>query len=194
MTSVTQAKAVQILHNSGFSFFTLKTFSDLFGIPQNRRLYQLLESLISHTILQKLEKNKYYLIDAPQNPFSLANFIYSPSYISFESALNFHGILSQFPYLITSVTTKRNTIKDINTQSFSFDHVSPKLFIGFTQIDGNLVAEPEKALLDQAYFFLKGLKSLSIDEYDLSKLSKSQFIKYSTLFPKSVYTLLKPHI
>ncbi|MFW5702849.1 MAG: type IV toxin-antitoxin system AbiEi family antitoxin domain-containing protein, partial [Candidatus Dojkabacteria bacterium] len=58
-------------------------------------------------VLIQLEKGKYQIAGRSPSDFAIAQFLYSPSYISFETALNYHGILPQFPHEITSATMRR---------------------------------------------------------------------------------------
>ena len=134
--------------------------------------------------MTRLEKNSYILTNPAPTRFAIANFLFTPSYISLETALNYHGILSQFPYEITSVTPKKSTIKQVDSQAFSYAHLQPKLFWGYEKNDGQLIALPEKALLDQLYLTSKGLRVVQLDEYDLSRLDKSRFYAFAKLFPQ----------
>ncbi|MCD6270372.1 hypothetical protein J7J23_01175, partial [bacterium] len=97
-----------------------------------------------------------------KDPFLLANFIYSPSYISLESALNYYSIIPDIPFTITSVTiNKTKKFKTKNYGVFYYSHLKPDLFFGFKSIlvekkYSYIIALPEKALFD--YLYLKGRK------------------------------------
>jgi len=45
-------------------------------------------------------------------------------------------------------------------------------FFGFVKKDNFLIAQPEKALLDELYFISKGLISISLNELNLSLINK----------------------
>lgn len=76
----------------------------------------------------RIEKNKYILSDKKINDFELANFLQIPSYISFETALNYHGLLSQFPYEITSATCKKTNKKEFQDKIYSYVHIDRSLY------------------------------------------------------------------
>ncbi len=187
------------VYDSGFSFFTLKTLRDILEISKESTLFSIVKKLIKAGVLLKIEKDKYLLKRREANDFALANFIYQPSYISFESALNFYGILSQFPYEISSVTARKSVKKVFQDKIFVYSHIKKELFWGYEKKENFLIALPEKALLDQVYLMSKGCKSINLDEYDLSRMKVSRLKEYLSKYPKtrqfkSAVNLLKKYL
>ena len=115
--------------------------------------------------------------------FRLANFLYEPSYVSLEAALNFHGVLSQFPYEVASITTRKPITKKIDEKTFRYVRIKRTLFWGYEAMQGFLIADPEKALLDLLYLMSKGLAVVHTDELEMSKLDKARFTVYAKKFP-----------
>jgi len=128
-------------------------------------------------ILKRVIKGKYLFSFKEINDYELANFLLTPSYISLESALSFYGILAQFPYTITSVTTAKTRKIIYNEKEFEFAHLRRENFFGFVKKDNFLIAQPEKALLDELYFISKGLISISLNELNLSLINKNKLLK-----------------
>lgn len=176
---------VKRLYDSGFSLFTARTLISLFDIKKENTALIIIGQLVKTGILEKLEKGKYQLASRPADTFSLACFLYSPSYISLETALNLHGILSQFPYEITSVTTNKKREKLVAGKAFVYLHLMPSLFWGYTKQGDSLVAEPEKALLDMIYFVCKGEKNIHLDELDLTHINRSKIYRYMKAYPRT---------
>ncbi len=170
------------LYKSNNKFFTLQLLSDVLNIKKSS-LFKIIQKLLAANILTKIEKNKYFLTDSQISDFALANYLYQPSYISLESALNFYGILSQFPYEITSITTKKPKEKIFENQIFTYRKLKKELYFGYQKIEDYLIAYPEKALLDQLYLYAKGLKSINLDEYKLDSLNVSRIRKYLKNYP-----------
>ena len=90
--------------------------------------------------------------------FEIANTLYGPSYISFESALSFYGLIPEKVQLIMSASFQKNKTKTYNTKiaSFQYYHVPDLVFPWGVDklIDNNhsfLIATPEKAMLDTLY-------------------------------------------
>ena len=95
-----------------------------------------------------------------------------PSYVSLESALNFYGILNQFPYVITSVTPKKTKKLEKEGKNFEYVHFNPQNFYGYVKQGKFLIATKEKALFDIIYLISKGLRRISLDELDLTGVDK----------------------
>lgn len=87
----------------------------------------------------------------------IANHLYGPSYISFESALSFYQLIPERVYTIRSLTLKR--ARKFSTPIGDFDYVSAQkdyYGIGIRQEIvkdryAYLIASPEKALCDMIY-------------------------------------------
>lgn len=170
--------ATKRIYDSRLTFFTIKTLKDILEVRKESSLFPVIKRLLQVGLLVKIERDKYLLKGAKVHDFALANFIYRPSYISFESALNFYGILSQFPYEVTSVSSKKTVEKTFESKVFVYNHIKMDLFWGYQKQDNFLIAFPEKALLDQLYLTAKGYKNISLDEYDLSRISTLRLKKY----------------
>ena len=76
-----------------------------------------------------------------------------PSYISLQSALYYHGMISQIPEITYSVSPTRTRTFKTPIGTFSVHHVKPSFFLGYTPVgeQGIKMASPEKALLDFLY-------------------------------------------
>ncbi len=108
----------------------------------------------------------------------------SPSYISFESALYHHGILSQAPKdILTVATTLRPCIVETALGKIYYGHLSQRLFFGF---DADRIAYPEKAMLDLIYIRNKrGLGEFSEVIYT-DMLDKKRLAKFAKNFPPHI--------
>lgn len=88
--------------------------------------------------------------------FEIANKIYSPSYISFEAALSYYGLIPESIWGITSASSRRTYAFKTKMGRFFYRTVKPKLFFGYEILPYNgkgfKIASAEKALLD--YFYL----------------------------------------
>ncbi len=179
MTSIEYAN---LINQSERKFLTTKDISVLIDTKSRRTLEDIIKRLVNGKLLTQLEKGKYHVINTQVSDFEIAQFIYSPSYVSFETALNYHGILSQFPIEITSATTKRRTTKLVNDKTFSYSKLNTKLFTGYYKEDAYLIAYPEKALFDQLYMISKSIKTEEyLDEMDYSQIDVKEVGKYLEL-------------
>ena len=174
---LTQTEIIKELRRREISLFTSSDFKKIFRIKRENTAYKILERLTQKGILRRLIKRKYLFIFLESDDFQIANFLYSPSYVSLESALSFYGIITQFPYQITSVTPKKTKIiKVVDNKEFSYSHFKPELFFGYEKKEKFLIASPEKALFDYLYFCSKGLKNFEQDDFDLKIINKNKFL------------------
>lgn len=76
-----------------------------------------------------------------------------PAYLSLQTALHHHGMISQIPSVTYAVSLARTRRFDTPLGSVSLHHVAPGFFFGYEAAGrgGGRMATPEKALLDFLY-------------------------------------------
>jgi predicted transcriptional regulator of viral defense system len=168
---------VKKLIESEMKLVSSKTLKELLNIKNERTFYRITNDFIKNKILVNIEKNKYLVTGKNTTSFEIANFLYQPSYISIETALNYWGILSQFPFEVTNITSKKNVVKEYDEKKYTYSHISSKYFGMFTKKEGMLIALPEKALFDQIYLVSKGIKLANFDEYDLTNINTKKLFE-----------------
>jgi len=93
-------------------------------------------------------KERVELLALPEyltNPF--------PSYVSLQSALYHHDMISQIPVITYAISISRTRRYETPLGMVSVHHVQPSFFFGFESIGKGIakMATPEKALLDFLY-------------------------------------------
>ncbi|MBQ9058040.1 MAG: hypothetical protein IJ125_02525 [Atopobiaceae bacterium] len=142
----------------------------------------------------------------------LAGSIYGPSYISFEYALAFHGMIPEAVYAVTCATFEKKKRKRYDTPFgiFTYRDVPPEAFpLGIElRQEGDYwyrIASPEKALCDELYTTrpvrnaseLADLlfDDLRIEEENLQRLDKDAVFelsdKYHSTNMRKLRTLLR---
>lgn len=119
-----------------------------------------LKTLEHHGWVKRLARGLYLVIPleaGPQrswteDPAIIASQLVRPSYISFWSALHFHGLTEQVPAVVTVATRRSHAPMDILGLRYLFTALSARKFFGFEpswvghqQVS---MATPEKAILD----------------------------------------------
>ena len=100
--------------------------------------------------------------------FFLSSFFDQNSCVSLESALSFYGMIPEYPYAITAVTT--NKTKKLKTKYgvFLYRKIKTDLFFGFKNVSYDnffyRIATSEKALFDFIYFNQRQIKDGSYFE------------------------------
>jgi predicted transcriptional regulator of viral defense system len=94
-------------------------------------------------------------------PLALPEYLTNPfpSYVSLQSALYYHGMISQIPDITYAVSIARTKRYETSLGMVSIHHVHPSFFFGFENVGRSIakMATPEKALID--FFYLSPAKS-----------------------------------
>ncbi|MCX6538625.1 MAG: hypothetical protein NT151_06810 [Acidobacteria bacterium] len=89
------------------------------------------------------------------DPLALPEYLTSPfpAYVSLQSALYLHGMISQMPAVTYAVSLARTRRFTTPLGTVSIHHVQPAFFFGFEDAgrSGGRLATPEKALVDFLY-------------------------------------------
>jgi len=108
--------------------------------------------------IRKVIKGYYVFADKNLDEkalFEIANRIYAPSYVSFEMALAYYGLIPESVYGITSASTRKTSHFKTPIGAFIYRTIRPKLYFGFDFLKNGeklfKLASPEKALLDIFY-------------------------------------------
>ena len=178
MESISTIEAWKKINASEAKLLTPAEVGKLWKIKNKNTAYKMLQRWEKNGMLKRIAKGKYLPADQKLNEFEIANLLVSSSYISFESALSFFGILPQFPYVITSATAVKSQWLEVDNKDFEFSHISPALFWGYSQVNSALVAAPEKAMIDAAYLASKGLRKIDPAEWDLTGINRKVLSRY----------------
>ena len=95
------------------------------------------------------------------DPLALPEYLTAPypSYVSLQSALYFHGMISQIPSILYAVSLARTKTYKTSLGTVSVHHVNPSFFFGCqpTARGAAKIATPEKALGD--FFYLSSART-----------------------------------
>lgn len=155
--------------------------------------------------------NGLYETDPNTPGYLLASSIYGPSYISFEYALSFYGLIPERVTTITSATFDKKKKKEYVTDFGTFTYrdvptsVYPEEIILHEENNYSYqIATPEKALCDKLYT-LEPLNNYSnlermlfndlrIDEEEFKNLNVDKIMKLSNLYHSTNVDLLAKYM
>ena len=145
------------------------SLADVAKITKSRNYAKkLLSRLTKRKIIKKIMRDMYTTND---DLFLIAPFLYTPSYISCASALQYHGLISQIPNAIFLMTPKRS--KKIRYKMHLLYQKTNKYF-GFQMVKyQNIwlpIADPEKAFIDSIGIHPLNLIYEALDELNPKKL------------------------
>lgn len=175
MGTYSQIDIVKVLRLKQITLFSLSDLARLLHSKNTQTLYKQVERLVAKQLIKQLTKGTYQFSFSSVDDFTLANFLCRPSYVSLESALSLYGIITGFPYQVTSLTTRKPCMYTIENKEFSYSRIAPQLFWGYEKKEDYLLAEKEKALADYLYFYSKGLRGAVWDEFDVSQVDPKKF-------------------
>jgi len=174
-----------------FVIFTLNDIRKTYPDFHRRRLNEWQDK----GYIKKLRRGYYMFSDLSLNEetlFLIANRLYVPSYVSFETALSHYGLIPEGVYSLTSVSTKKTSDFKTPIARFLYRKIKPSLFFGY-QLEkhkgqGYKIADMEKALLDYVYFNPQIAKRGDFHEWRfnseefLSKADIPKLRQYTTAF------------
>ena len=189
----------------------IKTIDDL--------LFEYREYKNPYIKIGREEKNKkliklkrgIYADELNTNPFVIAQYLYSPSYISFESALSYHGMIPEKVVSITSATFKKNKTKRYTNSfgHFVYKDIPVNAFPYSVEAitDGKYhfqIASKEKCLTDMLYkaprvrsikdLIVLLFEDLRINEIVFDELDHKELLLLCDLYNCSNTKLLKKYI
>ena len=131
-------------------------------------------------------KNGFFLIaekieEAPVPYEQIANLLYGPSYLSFEWALSFYGMIPEGVYVVSSASAAKSKVYSTSIGTFDYTYLNHHRYsIGIDQKENAagrfLIATPEKALADLIHLKSKNLdnKELLIDLIEARRMDEDQ--------------------
>ncbi len=178
-------KVVRELRDKKITLFTPLEFKRVFGVS-NYAVQWFIKTHTKKGVFVKIRRGLYMLADYPVDYYLIANRLYQPSYISFDAALSFYGIIPETVYTITSATTKTTREFEADNIRFVYHKIKKEAYTGYKSmkyLDSTiLMAEPEKALADYLYFVAIGKRGLHYERLDLKKIKKTDLLRHIKMF------------
>jgi predicted transcriptional regulator of viral defense system len=145
--------------------------------------------------IYKIRNGWYRFNKKPENEtelYYIANKIYAPSYISFETAMNYYGIIPEAVFTIKSASTLKTQSFKNDLGFFKYSNLKEECFFGYKLISTEnftfKIANIEKTILDFLYFShsietFHDIESLRLNRYLLKeKLDYNKLLQYAELY------------
>lgn len=172
------------LAGSGLPVFTKVEFRRIIGGTQVSS-QKILERYTKYGILVRLKGGLYYLASNKPSEYLIANKLYIPSYISFETALSYYGIIPETVYSITCATTKTTRTYQADRKDYVYHSIKKKAYRGYELrvIGGQkvFIAEKEKALADYLYLAFLSKREIN-DRLNMRNLDKKKIMGHIKIF------------
>lgn len=141
--------------------------------------------------IKKLRRGYYMFADtalSEETLFLVANKLYAPSYVSFEMALSYYGLIPEGVYSITSASSKKTIKFKTPIGEFFYRSLKPQLLFGYSLEalgkQAYKLAEMEKAVLDYLYLNSKSTRKTDLQEWRfegrefLARADLNKFYRY----------------
>ncbi len=193
------AEKITMLLESKSTLFDTRTLCGLWHLKKGSAKVEAFR-MMRAGILRPVRRGIYQLAAREPSSFELANYLYQPSMVSLESALNHWGVVAQVPQSVSSIAGASKQIV-VQGTAFVYRRAGKELLgMGTVCVDGGFVAQPQKALMDYLYFVLKGIYAFNEEDFFLSRkmdwgMARQYLPFYPPKFQKSLEglfdTLLK---
>lgn len=143
---------LELLLHSGFQVFTVRDLALRWQMSNEKDVAQLAGYYTKQGRLHRLKGGLYSLVPTPEQ-FEIAQKAFTPSYISGQSALRYHGIIFQYYDFVSCMSIARRTIT-INGSNYQYHQLSRELFfnsLGLIKKQRYMIAGPERAIIDSLY-------------------------------------------
>ena len=161
-------------------------------------IYQKIHNECEKGILVKIKRG-LYTDDLYDDKEVIANICYNPSYISFEYALSYYGVIPEFVSTFTSATfgKKNNKIYRMKDATFDYQSVPDEVFpMGVLLMKNSKgisyqFASKEKALCDLLYskYPVRSIKDLKMLLFEDMRIDEDEFLKMDAEFMKEIAPL-----
>lgn len=193
------------LKMNDLNIFSLRDIENLFPEENLKTMKNNLGRWTEKKLLYRLRKNLYELIEpgVKRNipDVYIANKLYTPSYISLETALSIYSIIPDIAYNVISISTLPTRKFSNKYGSFYYRSCQKKAFTGYRLMTYEgykiLMADKEKALVDFTYYSIRQKGPLDFEEERfemdiVAKLNWDRVSKYAKMFNiKTEDTMLK---
>lgn len=161
--SLTESE-LEMLETALIEFGAIVTFEQLSSLVDEDVAYtrKRISKLANQGLLVRIKKGVFVISDLSTRGglsiphYAIVNALVEKSYLSFETALQFHGLYDQLLTNIVAVSLTRYKTSTIDGYTYKFINTSKKYFYGWNTyiIEGQKVkiADVEKALLDLLQF------------------------------------------
>ena len=167
---------------------------------------QFVSRLVQAGWLVRIKNGVYQIADLSSlgtltlSRYAIATILVPESYVSFEGALQFHGLHDQMMQTLTSVSLRQHTATDLNGLTYRYVKTREEFFFGFeTHIfDGqeSQIATAEKALIDlvqlhrTAYTSDRVAEVLTDNGHQLDLDRLNQYLERANLTTQRIFGLL----
>jgi predicted transcriptional regulator of viral defense system len=151
---MTQVEALAQIERLGLPLFETKDLAALLKV-ENSNANKIASRLAQTGLVIPIRRGRWAL-RSRLNKLAIPEHLTAPypTYVSLQTALYHHGMISQIPAVTYAVSLARTRRYETPLGTISIHHVEPEFFFGYELDESGMVkmATPEKAFVDVCYF------------------------------------------
>lgn len=156
-----EALALTRLASQNRTIITINDIQDAIDLPYNDAK-KIANNLVHKQWLDRLKSGTYLIVplaagetgEYTEHEFVIASHLADPMYISYWTALNYHGLTEQVPLTVFAATTDQVPDREIHGVTYTFVTLTAAKFFGYDSVAVDTqqvnVASVEKTLVDCA--------------------------------------------
>jgi predicted transcriptional regulator of viral defense system len=156
-----EALALTRLASQNQTIITINDIQDAIDVPYDDAK-KIANNLVHKQWLDRLKSGTYLIVplaagetgEYTEHEFVIASHLADPMYISYWTALNFHGLTEQVPMTVVAATTEQVPDREIHGVTYGFVTLTAAKFFGYDSVVVDAqqvnVASVEKTLVDCA--------------------------------------------
>jgi predicted transcriptional regulator of viral defense system len=156
-----EALALTRLASQNRTIITIDDIQDAIDVPYDDAK-KIANNLVHKKWLDRLKSGTYLIVplaagetgEYTEHEFLIASHLADPMYVSYWSALNYHGLTEQVPMTVFAATTEQVPTREIHGVTYTFVTLTEAKFFGYdtVAVDSHRVnvASVEKTLVDCA--------------------------------------------
>lgn len=143
----------ELLLSSSQTVFTVDDLAVLWQMSDRSRLWESIKYYLRTNRLHSIQRGVYALSE-DYSPFEAAVKLFPPAYISYTSALAYHGAFFQYSSEIHVMAQASKRLKVMSGQVFIYHQLKNYILLnqmGIEKLDGYWMATLERAICDTSY-------------------------------------------
>lgn len=143
----------ELLLSSSQTVFTVDDLAVLWQMTDRSRLWESIKYYLRTNRLHSIQRGVYALSE-DYSPFEAAVKLFPPAYISYTSALAYHGAFFQYSSEIHVMAQASKRLKVMSGQVFIYHQLKNYILLnqmGIEKLDGYWMATLERAICDTSY-------------------------------------------
>jgi predicted transcriptional regulator of viral defense system len=184
-----EALTLTRLASQNHTIITINDIQDAIDVPYDDAK-KIANNLVHKQWLDRLKSGTYLIVplaagetgEYTEHEFVIASHLADPMYISYWTALNYHGLTEQVPLTVFAATTEQVPAREIHGVTYTFVTLTAAKFFGYDSVAVDAqqvnVASVEKTLVDCADHpehcggvdeLAKGLAAADLDQATLTE-------------------------